>query len=38
MEANTISKKLLQRLPVYLELLKSLPEDSENVSATLIAR
>lgn len=38
METSTISKKLLQRLPVYLSYLKSLPEDLEHVSATVIAR
>ena len=38
MEPVTVSKKLLKRLPVYLGYLKSLPEDSENVSATAMAR
>ena len=38
MEPNTVSKKLLKRLPVYLNHLKSLPEHSENVSATAIAK
>ena len=38
METSTISKKLLQRLPGYLSYLKSLPEDLEHVSATVIAR
>ncbi|MBR2422318.1 MAG: redox-sensing transcriptional repressor Rex [Oscillospiraceae bacterium] len=34
----TVSKKLLNRLPVYLNYLKSLPDDYENVSATVMAR
>lgn len=38
METNRISKKLLQRLPLYLNFLKTLPEDFENVSATVIAK
>jgi len=38
MEPTTVSKKLLKRLPVYLNHLKSLPEDTENVSATAMAR
>ena len=38
MEPTKISKKLLKRLPVYLNHLKSLPEHSTNVSATAIAR
>ena len=37
MEPVKVSKKLLKRLPVYLDYLKSLPEHSENVSATSIA-
>lgn len=37
MESKQVSKKLLVRLPVYLEYLKSLPEDVENISATRIA-
>lgn len=37
MEAKPISKKLLTRLPVYLQYLRSLPESVENVSATRIA-
>ena len=38
METAKISKKLLNRLPVYLNYLKSLPDDYENVSATVMAR
>ena len=38
MEPNKISKKLLKRLPIYLNHLKSMPEHSENVSATTIAK
>ena len=38
MEAAKVSKKLLARLPVYLEYLKNMPEDSLNVSATVIAK
>lgn len=37
MEPNRVSKKLLKRLPIYLTYLKSLPEQSEHVSATAIA-
>jgi len=38
MEPNKVSKKLLKRLPIYLNHLKSLPENSANVSATSIAK
>lgn len=38
MEPNKVSKKLLKRLPVYLDYLKNLPEHSENVSATAMAK
>lgn len=38
METNTVPKKLLKRLPIYLNYLKSLPEDVENISATTMAR
>lgn len=38
MEPNIISKKLLKRLPVYLNYLKTLPETCENVSAAAMAR
>lgn len=38
MEFKTISTQTLQRLPIYLNYLKSLPEDSgANISATTIA-
>ena len=38
METAKISKKLLNRIPRYLNYLKSLPDDCENTSATVIAR
>lgn len=38
MESNKVSKKMLKRLPAYLNHLKSLPDHSTNVSATSIAR
>jgi len=38
MEPNKVSKKLLKRLPAYLDYLKSLPEHSSNISATAIAK
>ena len=38
MATNKISKKLLKRLPFYLDFLKSLPEDVEYISATTIAK
>lgn len=38
MEANYVSKRLLQRLPLYLDHLRSLPEQSTHISATNIAR
>ena len=34
---TTISRKLLRRLPVYLNYIKSLPEETENISATRMA-
>lgn len=37
MEPCNVSRKLLQRLPVYLNHLRSLPDHSTNVSATAIA-
>lgn len=37
MENTKVSRKLLQRLPVYLNYLKSLPEGTGNISATAIA-
>lgn len=38
MESTKVSKKLLNRLPGYLNHLKSLPMEYENVSAASIAR
>lgn len=38
MEANKVSRKLLKRLPLYLDYLKSMPEHSENISATTLAK
>ena len=38
METVKVSKKLLNRLPIYLNYLKSLPDDCENISATVMAR
>ena len=38
MEPNTVSTRLLTRLPVYLDHLRSLPEKSENISATAVAK
>ena len=38
METNKVSKKLLERLPVYLNYLKRLPDTVENVSATVMAK
>ena len=38
MEPNKVSKKLMNRLPIYLNHLKSLPAQSENISATSIAK
>ena len=38
MEPKPVSRKLLKRLPVYLNYLKNLPEGSRNVSATAMAR
>ena len=37
MQNQKASRKLLERLPVYLNYLKSLPEQTGNVSATSIA-
>lgn len=37
METTKVSRKLLQRLPIYLNHLRTLPEDSDNISATAIA-
>ncbi len=38
MEAKPISKKLLKRLPLYLDYLKSLPDEVKNISATTMAK
>ena len=38
MPSKTVSRKLLTQLPVYLNYLKSLPEDFSNVSAATIAK
>ena len=38
METTKVSKKLLNRLPGYLNHLRALPEEAENVSAAAIAR
>lgn len=38
MESVTVSKIILKRLPVYLGYLKSLPESTETVSATVMAK
>ncbi len=37
METTKVSRKLLQRLPLYLNHLKTLPDGSDQVSATAIA-
>lgn len=37
MESNNISRRLLKRLPLYLNYLKSLPGADQNISATTIA-
>ena len=38
MEPKPVSRKLLKRLPLYLNYLKNMPEDSSNVSATAMAK
>ena len=38
MKPDVVSKKILNRLPLYLDFLKSLPASAENVSATTIAK
>lgn len=38
MEPEKIPKKLLMRLPVYLNYVKSLPESTQNISATQMAK
>lgn len=38
MKQNSLSKAVLERLPVYLQYLRSLPANApENISATTIA-
>lgn len=38
METPIVSIKLLKRLPVYLHYIKTLPEHTENISATRMAK
>ena len=38
MESKNISKKCLDRLPIYLHYIKTLPDHMENISATKMAR
>lgn len=38
MKPRPVSRKLLMRLPLYLNYLNTLPEDTENISATTIAK
>lgn len=38
MERRKVSRQLLKRLPLYLNYLKSLPENAENISSTTIAK
>lgn len=38
MQTTKVSRTLLKRLPVYLNHLKSLPDEDGNISATTIAR
>ena len=38
MEPTTVSKRLLNRLPAYLDHLRSLPDDFENISATNLSK
>ena len=38
MKPDVVSKKILNRLPLYLDFLKSLPASVENISATTIAK
>lgn len=38
METKKVSKKLLERLPSYLDYLRSLPEETVNISATAMAK
>lgn len=38
MKPDVVSKRILNRLPLYLDFLRSLPASVENVSATTIAK
>ncbi len=38
METTKVSKRLLMRLPLYLNHIKSLPDQPENISATKMAK
>ena len=38
MKPDVVSKRILNRLPLYLTYLKSLPDSAENISATVIAK
>ena len=38
METVKVSRTLLRRLPIYLDHLKNLPGEEDNISATTIAR
>jgi hypothetical protein len=38
MATNKISKKMLRRLALYLEYLRALPDEVENISASIMAR
>jgi len=38
MQPKKISRQMLKRLPIYLNHIKSLPEGTQNISATAIAR
>ena len=38
METEKVSRKLLNRLPVYLQYIKTLPNETVNISATQMAR
>lgn len=38
METTKVSKRLLMRLPLYLNYIKSLPDQPENISATKMAK
>lgn len=37
MESNKISNNMLDRMPIYLNYIKTLPESTKNISATKIA-